>query len=125
MKSAKFMNLFKQTVIIISALIFLNYFKNAKNIVFAINKNLSNWNSVFMQYKNEKRHFFQYKNNIWFSVETKYDAIKRKCRNVLKTLKKIRYWLYDVHFVLKTNAEILMTQLNKLKIDLFDTLITK
>ena len=79
MKQMKFINLFKQILIIVSALIFLNYSENAKNIVFAMNTNLSNWNSVFMQYKNEKRHFFRYENDIWFFAETKYNAIKRKC----------------------------------------------
>ena len=35
------MNLFKQTLIIVLTLIFLNYFENVKNILFAINANLS------------------------------------------------------------------------------------
>ena len=30
-----------------------------------------------------------------------------------------------MHFVLKTDAKMLITQLNKLKIDLFDALIAK
>ena len=41
-----------------------------------------------------------------------YDATKRKCRRVLKALKKVWNYLYGVHFILETDANVLVSQLN-------------
>ena len=62
---------------------------------------------------------------MWFDIKQKYDVIKRKCREILKVFKKIRYYLYEIHFILKINVRILITQLNRWKIDLSKTFITR
>ena len=58
-------------------------------------------------------------------TETKYDAIKRECREILKCFKKFRYYLYDVHFILKIDAKILIAQFNRSNIDFFDALLIR
>ena len=52
-----------------------------------------------------------------------YDAEKRECQNVLLILKKLWYWLYEIHFILKINMNILIAQLNQAATDLSDVLM--
>jgi len=42
-------------------------------------------------------------------MKCNYDAIKRKCKGMLYILKKLKIWLIKVHFVMKMNANMLMT----------------
>ena len=86
---------------------------------------MKNWKKVFMQIKNKKRHFCKYENEMWNVTETKYDAIKRKCREILKCFKKFRYYLYDVHFILKIDAKILIAQFNCSNTDFSDAFLTR
>jgi hypothetical protein len=75
--------------------------------------------------RNEKRHSIRYESEIWSNVEKKYDVIKKKCREILKNLKKIRFYFYDVKFILKTNARVLVDQLNRFDTNLFDAFVTR
>ena len=50
---------------------------------------------------------------MWIKSKSRYDAIKRKCRDFLKMLKKVRFWLYEMRFIIKIDVNILMTQLNR------------
>jgi hypothetical protein len=67
----------------------------------------------------------RYKSEIWSNVEKKYDVIKKKCREILKILKKIHFYLYDVKFILKTNARVLVDQLNRFDTDFSDAFVTR
>jgi hypothetical protein len=55
--------------------------------------------------------------------EKKYDVTKRECRDVLKILKKIRFYFYDVKFILKINARVLVDQLNRFDTNFFNAFI--
>ena len=121
-KQQKIMNILKMKFVNSSVLITLNY-KFEKKIILIANVNMKNWKKIFMQIKNKKRHFCKYENEMWNVTETKYDAIKRECREILKCFKKFRYYLYDVHFVLKTDAKILIAQFNRSNTDFFDALL--
>ena len=72
-----------------------------------------------------RRHPSRYESGAWSVVETKYDATKRECRGVLKALKKCRVWLYGIHFILETDANVLVAQLNKGGADLLGALVTR
>ena len=74
------------------ALVSLNYFEGAGKIILAMDASLERWGGVLMQLVQGKRHSSRYESRIWSSAEKKYDATKRKCRGVLKALKKVRYW---------------------------------
>ena len=43
---------------------------------------------------------------------------KREYCTLLKTLKKFRYWLYSIHFLLETDVNTLCAQLNRIVTDL-------
>ena len=123
-KQQKIMNILKMKFVNSSVLITLDY-KFEKKIILIANVNMKNWKKIFMQIKNKKRHFCKYENEMWNVTETKYDAIKRECREILKYFKKFRYYLYDVHFILKTDAKILIAQFNRSNIDFFEALLIR
>ncbi len=80
---------------------------------------------VLMQLVQGKRHPSRYESGIWSCAEKKYDAAKRECRGILKALKKVRYWLYGLRFVLETDANDLVAQLNRSDTDLPGALVTQ
>ncbi len=117
------MNILKIAFINSFALTFIDYTIDV--VILAMNASLENWKEILMILRNEKRHSVRYENEIWSNAKKKYDVIKRECREILKILKKIRFYLYDVKFILKTNARVLVDQLNRSDTDLSDALVTR
>jgi hypothetical protein len=72
-----------------------------------------------------RRHLSRYESGLWNKAERNYDATKRECHSVLKALRKVRYWLYGVRFVLETDANVLVVQLNRSTTDLPRALVTR
>ena len=54
-----------------------------------------------------------------------YDATKQECRENFKTFKKVQYWLYDVHFILETDSNIFVFQLNGIGTDILEALVMR
>jgi hypothetical protein len=119
----KAMNIFKIAFINSFVFIFIDYAIDV--IILAMNASLKDWRKILMILRNQKKHSMRYESEIWSDVEKKYDVIKRKCREILKTLKKIRFYFYDVQFILKTDARVLVDQLNRFDTDLSDALVTR
>jgi hypothetical protein len=94
-------------------------------VILAMNASLEDWEKILMILRNEKKHSMRYESDIWSDAKKKYDVTKRECRDVFKTLKKIRFYLYDVKFILKTNARVLVDQLNRSDTNLSDALVTR
>jgi hypothetical protein len=117
------MNILKIVFINFFAFTFIDYAIDV--VILAMNASLENWKKILMILRNEKRHSMRYESEIWSNAKKKYDVIKEKCREVFKILKKIRFYLYDVKFILKTNARVLVDQLNWSDTNLFDTLVTR
>ncbi|RVD90130.1 uncharacterized protein DFL_001106 [Arthrobotrys flagrans] len=72
-----------------------------------------------------KKYPIRYESGVWSSVEQKYDAVKRECRELLKALKKLRFWLYGISFTVETDANTLVAQLNMPSTDLSGALVTR
>lgn len=104
--------LLKLMLIILPTLIFLNYSEGASDIIFAINTSLKKQRRVLIKFMKRKRYLSRYKTGIWSSVERKYDIIKWECQGVFKALNKVRYLLYRVRIILKTEVSILVAKLN-------------
>ena len=121
------MNILKLTLTTAPALKSLNYFSLADEIILAVNFSLKKWNAILSQVNSEtnKRHFFRYESELWIDSKSRYDAIKRKCRDLLKALKKIRFWLYEMRFIIEIDANTLMTQFNRFAANLSEALITR
>ena len=90
------------------ALISIDYSEAAGPIIFAVDASLEGWGATLMQVIDGKRHPARYESGTWSPQEKVYDATKRECRGVLKALKKVRHWLYGVHFILETDANVLV-----------------
>ena len=120
------MNILKLTLTTASTLKFLNYFFLTDEIILTVNFNLKKWNVIFLQINLEidKRHFSRYKSELWIESKFRYDVIKRKCRELLKALKKIRFWLYEMRFIIEIDANILIAQLNHFIANFSKILIT-
>ena len=71
-----------------------------------------------------KNYSSHYESDLWTMFESKYNVMKRECRELLKTLKKVRFWLYRVRFIIEIDVNILITQLNRSAADLFEVLMT-
>lgn len=107
------------------ALISIDYSPDAGAIIYAVDSSLRGWGGALMQIRGKKKHPVRYESGIWSDQERKYDATKRECRGILKALKKVRFWLYGVHFILETDANVLVAQLNMSGTDLPGALITR
>jgi hypothetical protein len=66
----------------------------------------------------------RYDSGLWNKAKRRYNTTKRECKGVLKAFRKLRYWLYRVHFTLKTDANVLVTQLNRAATNLPGALVT-
>ncbi len=117
------MNIFKIAFINFFAFIFIDYENDV--IILAMNASLENWKKILMILRNEKKHSICYENDIWSNAKKKYDVTKKKCHDVLKIMKKIRFYFYDVKFILKTNACVLVDQLKLFDTDLSDALVIR
>ena len=95
-------------------------------IYVGVDASLDGWGGVMGQFdENKERRVSRYESGIWNKAERRYDATKRECRGVLKCLQRLRYWLYGVHFILETDAKVLVAQLNRAATDLPGALVTR
>ena len=78
-----------------------------------------------INFKTSKNCFSRYKSNLWTMFELKYNVTKRECRELLKTLKKICFWLYKVQFIIEFDFNILILQLNLSAVILSETLMIR
>ncbi len=119
----KAMNTFKIAFINSFAFTFIDYAIDV--VILAMNASLEDWKKILMILRNEKRHSMRYESDIWSNAKKKYDVTKKECREIFKILKKIRFYFYDVKFILKTDARVLVDQLNRFDTDLSDALVTR
>src|ERR687884_169783 len=81
----------------------------------AIQADEDRWGAVLMQGSNRNRavrHPCRYESGLWKGAELRYDAGNRECRGLLKAMKKFRVYLYGVRFIVETDTNTLMHQLN-------------
>jgi len=92
----------------------LSYDKDTENIILIVNSSLKEWDLCFMQIvKNKKwQHICKYDSEIWSVTKSVYNAEKWECCDLLKFLKKIQTYLYEVFFIIKLNTQTLVAQLN-------------
>ena len=119
------MNILKLILTTASALRSLNYSLLIDEIILAVDFSLKKWNAILFQINSEtsKNHSSRYESDLWTMFESKYDVTKRECRELLKTLKKVRFWLYEVRFIIEIDVNILIIQFNRFTADLSETLI--
>ena len=108
------------------ALISIDYGSGACLIILAVDASLLGWGAVLMQLDAEgRRHPVRFLSGLWNDAEKRYDAGKLECRGVLKALKKVRQYLYGIHFCLELDAKTLIAQLQGSATDLPGALVTR
>lgn len=107
------------------ALMPIDYLDEAGSVLLSVDASLTGGGAVLEQMYGKKRKPSRYESGIWSDAEQKYDTTKRKYRGVLKAVRKFRYWLYDVRFILETDARVLVAQLNQSGTDLPGALVTR
>jgi transposase InsO family protein len=87
---------------------------------------LEGWGGVIEQLgPDTKRHPCRFESGIWNPAEKGYDATKRELRGLLNLLKRFKRYLYGVHFVIETDALVLVHQLNGAASDLPGSLMMR
>jgi hypothetical protein len=104
----------------------LNTSLDGGRIIVAVDASLGGWGAVLMQEdKNSFRHPCRYESGIWNDTERRYDAGKRECRGLMRALSKFRVYLYSMRFIVQTDANTLVHQLNLPASDLPGAAITR
>ena len=111
------------------ALKLIDYEASSK-IVLLVDSSLIGWGAILQQEddldaKPKQRHPSQYENGLWTPAERKYDSGKLECRGLLKALKKLRYYLYGVRFLVEIDAKTLVYQLNQPATDLPGSVVNR
>ena len=126
-KQKNVMNILKLILTTASILRFLNYSFLADEIILAVNFSLKKWSIILFQINSQtsKNHSSRYESDLWTMFESKYDITKQECRELLKALKKVRFWLYGVRFTIEIDVNILIVQLNRSVADLSEILMIR
>ena len=119
------MHALKHVLVSPPTLVLIDYAERAGPIVLGVDASLERWDATLMQINNGKRHPAKYESGIWSPQEKVYDATKQECRGVLKALKKVRNYLYGMHFILETDANVLVSQLNGAGTDVPGALVVR
>ena len=85
----------------------------AGQIVVGVDGSLEVWGAILLQEdENKDRHRCCYESGLWNNAEKRYDPGKRECRGLMKVLEKFRNYAYGVRFLMETDANTLVHQLN-------------
>ncbi len=103
----------------------LDYDSDTKDIILTVNSSKKEWESCLMQkVKNGWCcHVCQYDSDVWTNAKSRYDTDKQECQELLKALKKVHAYLYEVFFIVELNAQTLVSQLNRGVVDISDAFI--
>ncbi len=100
---------------IVPVLIRIDYRPKAREIVIRVNTSLEGYRGYLDQRdpKTQRVRPIQYKSRVQSKVEKKYNTTKQEYYRVLKIFKKLRVWITRVYFILETNVNVLVAQLNR------------
>ena len=81
-------------------------YESSGQIILSVNSSLQGWGAILQQEEvdTKKRQPARYELGMWASSEKKYQSGKVECRGLLKALKKFRYYLYGVRFLVEIDA---------------------
>ena len=102
-------------------------YESSGQIVLSVDSSLQDWGAILKQEEvdTKKRHPARYGSGMWASSEKKYDSGKLECQGLLKALKKFRYYLYGVRFLVEIDARTLVHQLNQPASDLPGSVVNR
>ena len=110
-----------------SILRFLNYFFLIDEIILAVDFDLKKWSVILSQinFETGKNYSSRYESALWTMFESRYNIIKREYQRLLKTLKKVRFWLYKVQFIIEIDVNTFIVQFNRFTANFSEVLIIR
>lgn len=95
------------------------------DIILMVDASLLGWGACLMQVVDGVRYPVRYESGAWTEAEKLYDATKRECRAVLYAIRRLRFYVFGVHFFLETDSNVLVWQLKGSATDVPGALITR
>ena len=88
--------------------------EGVSRLVLGVDSSLVGYGAILQQEDERgKRHPARYESGLWTETERRYDTGKLECRALLRSIKKFCNYLYGVHFLVETEAQTLVHQLNQ------------
>lgn len=101
------------------------YTEDGGEIILLVDASGEGWGGVITQMVGGKKKPVRYESGLWSGAQLAYDAGRKECLGLLTMLKRCRAWLYGVRFVVETDANTLVAQLNRQPIDIPSALMTR
>ncbi|RCI14035.1 hypothetical protein L249_8291, partial [Ophiocordyceps polyrhachis-furcata BCC 54312] len=98
---------------------------NHGEIILMCDASATGWGAVLFQEIDNVRRTVRFESGIWNPAEANYDATKRECKAVLCAMRRLRLHLYGVHFILETDARVLVDQLKGSLKDVPGAMVTR
>ena len=126
LKQQNTIDLLKIALIIALVLVLPDYGPDTKELIIIVDALGEGFGVTFYQVsKDGYRYPIRYNSSLQTKPKRKYDTVKLECRALLYILKRLRPYLYRVHFIVETNTNTLIAQLNRTATDLPSTLVTR
>jgi RNase H-like domain found in reverse transcriptase/Integrase zinc binding domain/Reverse transcriptase (RNA-dependent DNA polymerase) len=121
------MDALKQAITSAPVLVTLDFSAAALSIFLNVDASTTiGWGAVLSQQQSDGSiRPARFESGVWSDVERKYDALKLECRGLLKSLKKLRFWLYGRYFTVLTDSQTLVWLLNQPPNDLPNAMMTR
>src|SRR5258705_13115595 len=103
-------------------------YESKGKVILSVDSSLLGWGAILQQeeeLESRKRHPSRYENSLWSLAEKKYDSGKLECRGLLRVLKKLRFYLYGIRFLVEIDAKTLVHQLNQPASDLPGSVVNR
>ncbi|RCI12114.1 hypothetical protein L249_0751 [Ophiocordyceps polyrhachis-furcata BCC 54312] len=98
---------------------------NHGEIILMCDASATGWGAVLFQEIDNVRRTVRFESGIWNPAEANYVATKRECKAVLCAMRRLRLHLYGVHFILETDARVLVDQLKGSLKDVPGAMVTR
>jgi hypothetical protein len=85
---------------------------NAGAIILVTDASILGWGAILMQEVDGGRKPIRFESGLWTPAEQNYDATKRECKGMLHAIRRLRSYVFGLHFILETDAKVLVDQLN-------------
>ncbi len=121
------MKTLQNAMTIVPVLIRIDYRSEAREIIVRVDTSQEGYRGYLDQRdpKTQRVRPAQYKSRVQSKAEKKYDTTKREYHEVLKIFKKLKVWITRVYFMLETDVNVLVAQLNRAATNYPRALITR
>lgn len=108
------------------ALVSIDYSKPLRPVIILVDRSKKGQSAVIQQEDLQgQRHPVRFESSVQSASERNQDLGKHKCKAMLLVLKKFCLQIYSIHFIVETDTQTLVDQLNQSATNLLGALITR